>query len=517
MDSIRVFVSSVQKELENERIAIPELISLDPFLNRHIQPILFEHLPASPQPAERTYLKALRSCDIHFGILGFEYGKKGRDGLSATHREYSEAKRFGIPTYFFIKGDGGQDARRDADLRALLNSIRDEQKGHVYKRFSHYQSLKSCVRAVLLAELEERKLTPTHQEREIAEQTIAQASDFDTHLVERADENDLNPDLCIRYVAATTGHPDTEIENEEIRKVLTNRGLLWFDELSNSYRPTSAGLLLFGKNPSAVYPQVRVAANAYGGVERGEPIDRDDINDPLPHAVERVFQFLKRNMRHTSRIEGFSKIEINEYPYEALREAVVNAVAHRDYDLAGSCIRIEKYADRVEILSPGLLPEPITLEKIERLDYIACSRNPNIARGLSYFERIEEQGDGIRRIVRVTTEIGLPRPRFLIRDGHFAVILFGPGDDILSLKGLDVRPVFEVSEEILNRLSKTQKQILKILLEEKEVRVPDLANRFDLSPQSIRKALKLLRNAKMVRRMGKARETFYILNETMAE
>ena len=517
MDKIRVFVSSVQKELENERIAIPELISLDPFLNRHIQPILFERLPASPRPAERAYLKALRSCDIYFGILGFEYGKKGNDGLSATHREYLEAKRFGIPAYFFIKGDGSQDARRVSDLRALFKSIRDEQKGHVYKRFSHYQSLKSCVRAVLLAELEERKLIPTHQEREIAEHTIAQASDFDTRLVDRADEKDLNIDLCVRYVAATTGLPNIEIDGSHIRKVLTNWGLLWYDELSNSFRPTSAGLLLFGKNPSIVYPQVRIAANAYGGAERGEPIDRDDINEPLPLAVERAFQFLQRNMRHTTRIEGFSKIEINEYPYEALREAVVNAVAHRDYDLAGSCIRIEKYVDRVEILSPGLLPEPITLEKIEKLDYIACSRNPNIARGLSYFERIEEQGDGIRRIVRVTTEVGLPRPRFLIRDGHFAVIFFGPGDDILKLKSLDMPPVFKVSDDLLDRLSETQKHILQILIAEKEVRVPDLADRLDLSQQSIRKALKLLRDIGLISRIGKARETFYILDETKAE
>jgi len=109
-------------------------------------------------------------------------------------------------------------------------------------------------------------------------------------------------------------------------------------------------------------------------------------------------------------------VEIHEYPYEALREAVVNAVAHRDYDLAGSCIRIDKYADRIELISPGLPPEPITLQKIERLDYIACSRNPKLARGLSFFERIEEQGDGLRRIVRESEAIGLRRPLFRYRE-----------------------------------------------------------------------------------------------------
>lgn len=517
IDKLHVFVSSVQRELENERIAVTELISLDPFLDRHVKPILFELLAASSQPAEQAYLEALRGCELYLGILGFEYGQKGPDGLSATHREYLEAKRLGLPTCFFVKGDSTQDDRRDAELKDLFEAIQDEQQGHVYKRFTHYQSLKSCVRAVLLAELENRGFSPNAQEREIAEQTIAQASDFDVRLVERADESDLDENLCVSYVAATTGVVQTEIDADQTRKTLTNRGLLWRDDEPGVFRPTAAGLLLFGKQPDAVFPQVRIAADAYGGTERGEAIDRDDIREALPRAVERVFQFLKRNMRHTTRIEGFSKVEIDEYPYEALREAVVNAVAHRDYDLAGSCIRIEKFANRIEILSPGLPPEPITLERIEQLNYVACSRNPNLARGLSYFERIEEQGDGIRRIVRVTAEVGLPRPRFLFRDGHFTVVFPGPGDHILELKSQHAHPVFEVADDVLKNLSETQRSIIQLLLAERKARVPDLADRLGLSQQAIRKALKALKARKLVLQVGKARETAYLLNERQFE
>jgi hypothetical protein len=80
-----------------------------------------------------------------------------------------------------------------------------------------------------------------------------------------------------------------------------------------------------------------------------------------------------------------------------LREALVNAAAHRDYSLAGSSIRVEKFTDRIAILSPGLPPPPLTLEKLRTLRYLPCSRNPNLARGLSFFERMEEQGDGLRR------------------------------------------------------------------------------------------------------------------------
>ncbi len=513
MSILKIFVSSVQKELENERIAVTELVSSDPFLNRNITPILFEQLPASAKSAEVTYLEALRSCNMYIGIIGFQYGRKGPDGLSATHREYLEAKRLGLPTYFFIKGDNSQDTRRDADLSALFRTIQDEQHGHVYKRFTHYQSLKEGVRSVLLQELQARGVSPSSEERQIAEQTIAQTSDFDSGIVERVDETHLDNALCREYVSAITVIPEKDLDREHVHKTLVNRGMLWKNGEAGSLHPTAAGLLLLGTHPDEVFPQARIAANAYGGRERGDPIDRDDIREPLPRAIERTFQFLKRNMRHTTRIEGFSKVEINEYPYAALREAVVNAVAHRDYYLSGTAIRVEKYADRIEVISPGLPPEPITLEKIERLDYIACSRNPNIARGLSYFERIEEQGDGLRRIVKESISLGLPRPQFQFRDGHFKIIFLGPGDDMLKLKIQSSRAVFKIDDDQLAELSETQKSIIQVLLLEKEVRVPMLSERLKISEQAVRKALKPLKEKGLIRQGGKARETFYELNE----
>ncbi len=522
MRQIKAFVSSVQRELENERVAIPELIALDPFLNRHIRAILFEEEPASSSPAQMAYLEVLGSCEIYLGILGFEYGSEGDDGLSATHREYCEARRLGMPTYFFVKGDNSQDSRRQGNLRAFFETIRDEREGHVYRRFSHYRHLKKQVRSVLLMELAKRGLFPTEREETIANQSIAEASDFDARLVAQVDDKQLDPQLCLVYAKAVTGKfeddlfltmGEDDLERNEVRKALTNRGLLWFDDAAERYHPTAAGLLLLGKNPEVVFPQARISANAYGGIERGEPLDRDDIKAAMPFGVERAFQFLKRNMRHTARIQGFSKVEIDEYPYEALREAVVNAVAHRDYDLMGSCIRIEKYADRIEILSPGLPPEPITLDKINRLDYIACSRNPNLARGLSYFERIEEQGDGLRRIVNMTTDLGLPRPRFEFRDGHFCVVFFGPGENIGKLGSQSSKAIFRVTDTVLAGLSTTQKQILKILLEQRQVRVPELAEALSISPQAIRKALKILQNLDLVVQTGKARGTAYHLKE----
>jgi len=512
MGKLIVFVSSVQKELENERIAVSEVVSSDPFLNREVRTILFEYLPASAKPAQSAYLDALEESEIYIGILGFEYGRKGPDDLSATQREYRAARKQGLPTYFFVKGDNSQDSRRDSDIRDFFKEIRDEQSGHVYKRFTHYRSLQQEVRAVLLAELRKRGIHPTDEENAVAEQTIAQASDFDSRLVQRATVEDLDVDLCRQFVANLGGKAVGEIDEDSIHKALSNRGLIWVDDEANTWRPTNGSLILLGDQPEAFFPQNRIATNAYPGKERGDPIDRDDIRIALPRAVERVFAFLLRNMRHTTRIEGFSKVQVDEYCYSALREAVVNAVAHRDYDAQGSCIRIDKYEDRIEILSPGLPPDPLTLPKIQALDYIACSRNPNLARGLSAFERIEEQGDGLRRIVRETVDLGLPKPVFDYRDGHFLVVFPAP-KDIRKIRSQHREPIFSVDASDIDQLSETQSKIVRILLEHSESRVPDIAETLARAEPTIRKALKELREKGWVSQHGKARETIYRLKE----
>ena len=95
------------------------------------------------------------------------------------------------------------------------------------KAFTHYQSLKECVRSVLLKELEDRSVRPSSEERQIAEQTIAQTSDFDSGIVERVDETHLDSALCRGYVSAITGIPEKDLDREHVYKTLVNRGMLW--------------------------------------------------------------------------------------------------------------------------------------------------------------------------------------------------------------------------------------------------------------------------------------------------
>ncbi len=105
---LRVFVSSVQKELEPERVAIASLITTDPFLMQHCEPVLFEKEPVPARPVNQPYLECLRSCQVYLLLIFHEYGNP--DGaLSATHHEYRAAQQLKLSTLVFIKGTTDSD------------------------------------------------------------------------------------------------------------------------------------------------------------------------------------------------------------------------------------------------------------------------------------------------------------------------------------------------------------------------------------------------------------------------
>lgn len=507
---VRVFVSSVQDELINERTAILELVNTDSFLSKHVEAVLFEYQPARTLPAGDAYLSDLGSCDVYIGILGFQYGNAGDDGLSATHREYLKAREAGMPILVFVRGHSGQDRRRESEVKELFQQIRDNKKGHTYRRFSHYQELKDKVRNALLPFLRERGVSPSESEQMEFQGTLEAASDFDTRPLDQVDYEELDKRLLAHYVRAVR-QATTAAGPAETQKTLLQRGMLWFDGKQGTYRPTAAGLLMFGLSPDAVFPQCRITANAYSGTNKGDLIDRSDIRKPLPLAIEDAFHFLIRNMRHTTRTQGFSRVAVDEYPYDALREAVVNAVAHRDYGIRGASIRIEKYSDRLQILSPGGPPPPVTMHRIRSLDYVACSRNPILARARSYFERIEEQGDGIRRIVDEVANAGLPSVEFTIVDGHFAVVFAGPGRTLSNLRPPRPRIIHEIAPADVSRLNDNQRRIVRRLLSKGQVDTGGLARLLKVTPQAVRKDLTVLHKLGIVEKRGKARATHYVL------
>jgi ATP-dependent DNA helicase RecG len=186
--------------------------------------------------------------------------------------------------------------------------------------------------------------------------------------------------------------------------------------------PTNAGLLFFGRNPQQYLIQAEVVCVLLREtIGASRYADRRIVTGTLQELIDGAEAFLDRYIAVGARVEGWKRIDIPEYSIEVLREAIINAVVHRDYNKRGESIRVFYYPDRVEVHSPGLLLPGITVEQMERGEVQSKLRNPILAGLLrdipGYMERI---GSGIRFMLDETKRMGLPAPRFR-ETGEFIV------------------------------------------------------------------------------------------------
>lgn len=191
--------------------------------------------------------------------------------------------------------------------------------------------------------------------------------------------------------------------------------------------PTVAGILLFGREPQVLLPQSGLVFVKFLGTEpRGESGvagygRREDIGGPLARIIQRTWTVIMEEMRTGAVVKGLKRIEQTEYPPAAIREALVNAVAHRDYRLRGRRIEVRMFTDRMEIISPGGLPGYITLDNIVEEHF---SRNPCIVGALYHWGYIEELGLGVDLMIEEMTVAGLPPPQFRAEPYLFSVTFY---------------------------------------------------------------------------------------------
>lgn len=508
MDKLRVFVSSVQKELENERIAVAEIITTDPFLSAHCSPVLYEYEPAFPDKVLFDCFKHVDSSQIYIILVWNEYGHIEKK-ISITHHEYKRAKKNKLPILVYIKG--ANENRRDENVKKkLLKEIRKD--GYKYKRFANYKELQTEVRSSLVEILKERHgIKPSSNENEIAEQTIEAASKFGYRRTQVL-WSSLNLGLAKKLVAVSERISTNKLENSNIKESLLSRGLVWNDSDSGKDYATAAGVVLLSKDPTLVLPHCRILVDAFRETEKtSRPSDQDDIRAPMPKAIEEAIKFVKTNTRHPMRVVGLNRVQLDEYPIEALREALVNAVAHRNYELEGQKIFLTVFFDRVVIASPGLPPKPITLAKIRSGKYRPCSRNPLIAHNLSFFHRMEERGSGIGRMRDEMVDHGLEPPQFNSNNGFFEVVLFGPGDDIdrLRVRGDSVGQIISPSVEA--KLSPRQRQMMVLLVQGQQLTSRRCEKEFGITRDTANRDFTHLISLGLVMARGEGRSRHYVL------
>ncbi|MBM4466438.1 MAG: DeoR family transcriptional regulator [Chloroflexi bacterium] len=348
---------------------------------------------------------------------------------------------------------------------------------------------------------------------------------FESLIPPGATLDDVDWDKAERYLASLEGLSAATAE-----EALHNRGCLVQPPLSpaplppqswgergeggkrGGYRPTNAGILLFGIQPQRFVKSSEIIVARYPGREMSDAFVREDIRGTLPDQIRRAEAFLTSNMKRGVRLVSLEREEQVEYPTKAVREAIVNAVAHRDYSIRGDEIRIFMFSDRIEFYSPGRLPGHVTVDNIVEERF---SRNEVIVQVLADMGFIEHLGYGIDRMIKLMRDYGLPAPRFQETAGGFRVTLYSPHSPQLwggrGGEGLVSEEEIDMSRWSHLDLNERQEQALAYLLEKERITNREYQELCpDVSSETIRRDLADLVNKNVLLKIGRKRATYYI-------
>ena len=221
-------------------------------------------------------------------------------------------------------------------------------------------------------------------------------------------------DLDQELVRETAGRIGVE---EEVQSFLARYRLLEWE--NGTPRLRLAALLLFGRDPLRWHPRCGIDFVKYEGTDREygarlNIVKRERLEAPFVRLIEAAYRAVAPHVRARQRLHDLFFLEQLEYPTYAWQEAIVNAVAHRDYGIIGLSTEIWMFDDHLEIRSPGLPPEPVTLERLRNRERVHASRNPLIVRVLSDLGYMREVGEGIPRMFEEMERNGLYPPELTI-------------------------------------------------------------------------------------------------------
>jgi len=396
-----IFVSSVQKELAAERAAIAKHVRTDPLLRRFFDIFLFEELAPRDRRADDIYLEKVEQASIYLGLFGKEYGSEDEQGVSPTEREFDRATSRGIERLILVKGKS--DAGRHPKMTELVRKAAGQL---LRRRFESIDELLRLLQESLVTCLEERG--------------AIQSRAFEQRPCPGATLGDIDLDGVARFVRrARSERQFPLLENTPAPEVLTHL------RLQDDEQPSFAAILLFGRDPQRFVPAAELRCMHFHGTEVARPAPSYQVfKGNLFDLVDRGADFVLSKLNRTvgTRSEGPQAPVTYEIPPDAVREAIVNAVAHRDYASAAA-VQVSVFADRVEVWNPGQLPPELSFARL-REPHASVARNARICDALFLARYIEKYGTGTLMMIRECVEHGLPEPDFEQRGGEFVVTVW---------------------------------------------------------------------------------------------
>lgn len=397
-----LFVSSVQRELQAERRALKDYVHGDPLLSQFFEVFLFEDIPASGQRADQVYLAEVERCDVYLGLFGRDYGHEDADGISPTEHEFDRAGAAGKDRLVFIIGP---DETRHPKMSALVRKASDQV---VRRRVVSIAELTAGLYASLIEFL--------------ASRGDIRVRPFDASACPGATLADLVPEKMDTFLSIARHKRGYAIPpGTPLADALAHLNLLDGDA------PTHAAVLLFARAPQRFLLTSEVKCLHFHGTEVRKPIPSYQVFkgtafELVDQAVDFVLGKLNRAVG-TRAVSNDVPIDY-EIPRDAVAEAVVNAIAHRDYT-SNASVQVMLFSDRLEIWNPGRLPPSLSFAALRRA-HASVPRNPLLAEPLFLAGYIERAGTGTVDMIDRCATAGLRTPEFRQDEGHFVQTLWRP-------------------------------------------------------------------------------------------
>jgi predicted HTH transcriptional regulator len=410
----------------------------------------------------------------------------------------------------FIRGlDLKRDEAREARTKEFIAEIK--RHGYKYVRFHDREDLKPALRAALYAVLNnEFQLEASDEESEDGKHLIEVASTFEAAPMPDVSAQSLDAAALAPFVEAVIEQPEMRIWDDAPEHALVTRGLA-MQRPGEPGTVNRAAYLLFAPRPANRFPQAEILVDAYADTRvSGKPRGQINVNAPLLAAIEQVLAFVDKHTFHPTRVVGINNLALDEYPVSALREALVNAVAHRNYEDASRKTAVQVFSDRIVVASPGYPPAPLTLAKLRKGNYRACSRNPLIAQALATLKLMEQRGSGFARMRDAMLNHGLDAPAFSEQDGYFVVTFPGPNGNYDRIK-VPEGVVGLVTPAIEAQLNDRQRKILIEVQKTGSVTSGWCRKFFGVALLTVQRDLAGLIDLGLVERKGKGRGACYIL------
>jgi ATP-dependent DNA helicase RecG len=225
-------------------------------------------------------------------------------------------------------------------------------------------------------------------------------------IVKNADVTSLSKEALELYISKT--NKKFSFDSDELLDDLINKDLLVVDSKTGNVRPTGDCILLFGKSPRDKFPQAAVKAKVDYD-DGGEP-DTESFDDAIVLVPEKVKQWIKKVIPESMDRSDFTREKVSHFPPDVIREAIINAIIHRDYSIKGAKVELEITPDKIEVRSPGEPISPNSIKDLRNFTAISQTRNPDLAYIFNLMRYMEESGVGMDTFRSLREKYNLPLP-----------------------------------------------------------------------------------------------------------